>query len=226
MSTLLLSTTSVRSKMLSRLLLFGVVGVSCVQAQGLGGLWPVPQPTLETGSTPLFITDNVKVTYNGASVRWSTHKLSQTMDETYTKFMSQKQLDYKDPDTDALTTLDIVKYGVKRTLNSIFKENFVPWMLVPRRQLSSYEPSRNGSTQISSLAVTLSGSNATAKPSTSDIDESYNLTIAEDGTAALSAYSTTGVLHGLETFSQLFYTHSSRDAFYMVNAPIKIEDAP
>lgn len=203
-----------------------LLAVNSVQAQGLGGLWPVPQPTFSSGSTPLFISKDIDVTYNGARVRWSNPEHSPPFEDAYTKFQSQKQLDYTDADTSSLTSSAIVKAGVSRTLESIFTANFIPWMLVPRRQLASYEPSLNGSGSVSDLDITLTSSNSTFKPSAADVDESYNLTITEAGAATLSAYSTNGVLHGLETFSQLFYQHSSGDAFYLVNAPIEIEDAP
>lgn len=179
-----------------------LLAINSAQAQGLGGLWPVPQPGFSSGSTPLFISEDIDVTYNGAS------------------------LDYTDSDTSSLASSAIVKAGVSRTLESIFTANFVPWMLVPRRQLASYEPSLNGSALVSCLDITLTSSNSTFKPSANDVDESYSLTITEAGVATLSANSTNGVLHGLETFSQLFYQHSSGDAFYLVNAPIEIEDAP
>lgn len=215
--------------MFVRLSLSGLlVAANYVQAQGLGGLWPIPQPTFTSGSTPLFISQEVAVTYNGASVRWSTHKHPPSLSsvESYTESNSQKQLEYTDSAVEALSSSAIIKYGVSRTMNNIFSTNFVPWMLVPRRQLSNFEPPLNGSALVSCLDITLAGNNTSVKPSATDVDESYNLTITKDGAATLSAFSTNGVLHGLETFSQLFYQHSSGDAFYLVNAPIQIEDAP
>lgn len=127
-----------------------------------------------------------------------------------------------------LSSTEIVEAAVSRTLDGIFSENFVPWMLVPRYQLSSYEPALNASASslLGSLDITLTSSNSTFKPSAAEVDESYNLTISEAGAAKLSAYTTNGVLHGLQTFSQLFYEHSSGTSWYLVNAPIEIEDTP
>lgn len=201
--------------------------VDSVKAQGLGGLWPAPQPTFSSGSTPLFITEDVAVTYNGASVRWSTHDNVLHSEELITKKNAQAQLTYTaDYVPSTLTSTEIVKAGVSRTFDNIFSQNFVPWMLVPRYKLSSYEPAWNGSSTVNCLDITLTSNNSTFKPSATDVDESYNLTISESGTAKLSAYSTNGVLHGLETFSQLFYEHSTGSAWYLVNAPIEIEDTP
>lgn len=139
-----------------------------------------------------------------------------------TKKTLQAQLTYTAGyEPSSLSSLELVKAAVSRTLDSIFTSNFIPWMLVPRHKLSSYEPARDGShARVTSLAITLSSHNATLA------DESYNLTISEAGSAKLSAYSANGILHGLETFSQLFYEHSSGNAWYLVNAPIEIEDVP
>jgi hexosaminidase len=100
-------------------------------------------------------------------------------------------------------------------------------MLVPRNSLSSYEPALNTSaTPVSCLEITLDAGNTTFDPTATDVDEAYSLSIGEDGIAKLSSKSTFGILHGLETFSQLFYEHSAGDAWYLVNAPIEIEDSP
>jgi hypothetical protein len=40
------------------------------------------------------------------------------------------------------------------------------------------------------------------------IDEYYSLRLATNGDAEISATSGVGILRGLTTFSQLFYTHS------------------
>ncbi|OBT45938.1 hypothetical protein VE00_04245 [Pseudogymnoascus sp. WSF 3629] len=49
-----------------------------------------------------------------------------------------------------------------------------------------------------------------------------------DGVAAIAAVSSTGVLHALETFKQLFYLHSVSDTagVYCNRAPVNIRDGP
>ncbi|PSR99389.1 beta-hexosaminidase subunit beta [Coniella lustricola] len=178
--------------------------VHTASAQGLGGLWPVPQPVFTSGETSLLISKDIEVTLNGASLVSSTNHGSSSVSSS-----------------------SLVSSGVSRALDNIFSSNFVPWMLVPRYKLSSYEPALNGTiVSIDSLAITLTSNNSTFKPTAADADESYNLTVTEAGEAQLSSFSSTGVLRGLETFSQLFYEHSSGRAWYLVNAPIDIQDAP
>lgn len=214
--------------MARRILFSAILALDFVQAQGLGGLWPVPQPTFSNGSTPLFINEDAAITFNGASVRWSTHQHSLASKDLNTEQPFQKQLTYTSGyEATSLSSSDIIQSAVSRTFDKIFTQNFVPWMLVPRNQLSSYEPSLNGSVaSLSTLDITLASNATEFKPMTTNIDESYNLTISEGGAAKLSAYSTNGILHGLETFSQLFYQHSTGTSWYLVNAPLQIEDKP
>lgn len=221
---------SMASRLFMPLLL---LAVDHVTAQGLGGLWPVPQPTFTSGTTPLFVNKNIAVTYNGASVCWSTHEDSlpflEEEEEPYTKNIFQIQLSSRADgyEPTAFTSSQVTAAGISRALDNIFNTNFVPWALVPRNSLSAYEPSINASTTLlSTLDIALTGGNSTFDATAFDVDESYKLSISEDGAAKLSANTTFGVLHGLETFSQLFYEHSAGKAWYLVNAPIEIEDSP
>jgi hexosaminidase len=53
-------------------------------------------------------------------------------------------------------------------------------------------------------------------------DEAYNLTVPASGRARLTARSALGLLRGLTTFSQLWYTYE--EDVYSLIAPIEIED--
>jgi hexosaminidase len=66
----------------------------------------------------------------------------------------------------------------------------------------------------------------TFKPLAGEVDESYNLTISKSGEAKIVAVSTFGVLHGLQTFIQLFYQHSTNQGVYTKLAPVSIVDTP
>jgi len=105
----------------------------------------------------------------------------------------------------------------------------VPWKLVGRNELSNFEPDADASkTYISSLVITQTGTDTqdTFKPLAGQVDESYNLTIGTDFTANIDAVSSTGVLHALQTFIQLFYQHSTGAGIYTSMAPVTIVDAP
>ena len=58
------------------------------------------------------------------------------------------------------------------------------------------------------------------------VDESYTLSISTDGQVLITAISSIGILHALETMTQLFYQHSSNAGAYTPYAPVTVTDAP
>lgn len=131
--------------------------------------------------------------------------------------------------TSVFSSQTIVQAAIGRTLDTLFKQSFVPWKLVARNQLVHFEPAKDSHKQyIKSLHIFQSKVDevSTFKPLAGEVDESYNITINLDGTAEITAVSSIGVRHGLETFVQLFYKHSSGSGIYTNQAPIKINDAP
>lgn len=110
----------------------------------------------------------------------------------------------------------IVEGAIKRTRKALFEQNIVPWKLVPRNELPRFEPSiAKPKIFIKSLEIEQTGSDdaKTFKSLAGDVDESYSLSLDENGTAKISATSSIGILHALETFNQLFYKHSSGDCY-------------
>lgn len=119
--------------------------------------------------------------------------------------------------------------GVSRAFKAVFDQSFVPWML--RERNSTYEPPIKCNTakkRISSLKITQTAKDdrKTFKPEDGTVDESYSFNITRDGHATISAVSSIGVLRALETFSQLFFKHSSGSAWYTPHIPLQIKDAP
>lgn len=129
----------------------------------------------------------------------------------------------------SIDSKEIVKGGVSRSLGSIFKRNLVPWKLTTKNKIDEFEPplGRN-STSVTSLAITQANKDQpkTFKALAGEVDESYTLTIDKEGHAKLSANSSIGALRGLETFSQLFYQHSTGTCWYTPYAPVSIKDEP
>ena len=122
----------------------------------------------------------------------------------------------------------IVQAAIQRTKDTLFNEGFVPWKFHPRN--SDFEPAVNGSkTYIKSIALKQSQACGGINSSLSDggSDESYSITIEEDGKTTITAKSSASILWGLETLTQLFYSHSQRgEGVYTPLAPVKITDAP
>jgi hexosaminidase len=203
-----------------------LISVLCCQVLAI---WPAPA-SFTNGSSVLWIAPNVQVIYNGGNVWWTpSHD-----DIPY----SQTELVLGVQSTNGTGSAghhggfsgqSIVQPAITRALQTLFTQGLVPWKLVPRNQLSAYEPSPNlYKTYISSLTITQTrtDNSSTFKPLAGQVDESYNISIATDGTAKITAISSTGILHALETFIQLFYQHSTGAGMYTNVAPVEIMDAP
>ena len=59
-----------------------------------------------------------------------------------------------------------------------------------------------------------------------EVSENYTLSISTSGNVAITAISSIGILRALDTFTQLFYQHSTNTAIYSPYAPVAIVDAP
>jgi hexosaminidase len=186
-------------------------------------VWPAPQ-SFTSGNSVFWIERDVGVTYNGESVWWNSFfdvSYSQTEQKVLVSQSSQA------PGHGAFTSSSVVQSAVSRALQIIFTQSLVPWKLVARNELAKFEPLANGVRNfISCLSITQTGTDTTFKPLAGEVDESYNLSISEQGIAEISAVSSYGVLHGLQTFVQLFYQHSTNRGLYTNMAPVSIIDGP
>lgn len=115
--------------------------------------------------------------------------------------------------------------AIQRTHKTIFDQSFVPWKFHPR--MTDFEPSTADKQFISSISLKQTQPdppNANA-PLDDSVDESYSLSVPESGEVVISAASSIGLLHGLTTFSQLFFKHSGGGSYTSL-VPVEIEDAP
>ncbi|KAH7160207.1 family 20 glycoside hydrolase [Dactylonectria estremocensis] len=206
-----------------------------VAALALGpasALWPIPQ-NVSTGEKVLFIDQTLAVTYNGDSVRWISPVAAGDHDAVmqHAETLFNQQISYTygyspsaGPD---FSSKEIVQAGVSRAFQAIFQDNFVPWKL--RERNSDFEPDvYETKTFVKSLQITQTGTDEDSafKPLAGEVDESYSLTLSEDGKAVIEAKSYVGCLHALESFLQLFFKHSSGTFWYTPHAPVSIEDEP
>nr|WGU18960.1 N-acetyl glucosaminidase [Albifimbria verrucaria] len=168
-------------------------------------LWPVPKK-LSTGKDVLYIDQSVKVTYNGEPIPFA--------------------YGYSPKPGAKFNSKDIIQGGVSRLFESIFKDNFVPWRLHERH--SNFEPSAGAGKKVKSIRIeqTQKDSPKNFKPLAGDVDESYTLSLSANGEAKIKSKTYVGSLRALETFSQLFFQHSSGNAWYTTKAPVSIEDKP
>ncbi|KAL9043487.1 MAG: hypothetical protein Q9214_003330 [Letrouitia sp. 1 TL-2023] len=121
----------------------------------------------------------------------------------------------------------IVQAAIKRAQTRLFEDNFVPWRFHPRN--SNFEPATNSTrTYVSGITIRQSATDPVGvnKPLAGAVNESYTLSISRDGAVKITAVSSVGILRALETFTQLFYQHSSDAGVYTPRAPVYISDAP
>jgi hexosaminidase len=118
-----------------------------------------------------------------------------------------------------------IQWAVKRAQQTIFSQGYVPWKFHPRN--SNFEPDSANSGSINSISLQQTGSDPAniLKPLAGEVDESYSLKITVDGDVTISAPTSTGLVYGLVSFTQLFYQHSEGGA-YTPYAPVEIEDKP
>jgi hexosaminidase len=188
-------------------------------------IWPAPT-SFTSGSSVLWISPSVHVTYNGGNV-WSFSFPDEFYSQTEGVLGIQNSCTSNTEQT--FSSQSIVQGAVSRALQTLFTQNLVPWKLVARNELAQFEPAVNSrKTYITNLDITQTGTDnsSTFKPLAGQVDESYSLNVDTDGTASITAVSSTGVLHALQTFIQLFYQHSAGAGTYTNVAPISITDAP
>ncbi|KAL5625350.1 hypothetical protein BROUX41_005410 [Berkeleyomyces rouxiae] len=172
----------------------------------VAALWPVPAE-VTTGNTTLLIAQPLDVTYNGEQVAYT---------YGYT------------PPAGVFDTRLLVRAAVSRAMKGIFNDNFVPWKLSPRGRLA--EPDVYGARYcwVQKLTIFQTGNDSASVLTAPDgeADESYTLELTEAGVATIKAPTLLGILHGLETFVQLFYKHTSGTYWYTRSAPVTISDRP
>lgn len=184
----------------------------------VNALWPIPQE-ISTGNETLRITKDIQVTYNGVAVDWTMGKAR------HNASLGSSNSGTSSNNTTPIVRSQIVHNAIPRAMKAIFDHGLVPWML--NRPDSNWEPDLSGVNGIvTTLHITQTSNIDDANPLIGSIDESYSLSLSSSGEATIKGNSHIGVLHGLETFTQLFYKHSSGSKWYTKLAPVSIQDKP
>ncbi|KAI4091166.1 MAG: hypothetical protein LQ344_004279 [Seirophora lacunosa] len=176
----------------------------------ISALWPLPS-SYDHGTSIVWIADDIVFSYAIANEKppSSNHSASPP------------------PALDTAASYALVEAAIQRAHDRLFKDNFVPWKFHARH--SNFEPAANAS-RIYIRTVTIqqnaTDSAAILKPLAGEVNERYTLSITTAGDVAITAVSSIGILRALETFTQLFYQHSSNAAVYCPRAPVNIIDAP
>ncbi|KAL8854126.1 MAG: hypothetical protein Q9221_001048 [Calogaya cf. arnoldii] len=131
------------------------------------------------------------------------------------------------PTLNTASSYVLVQAAIQRAQERLLNDTFVPWKFHPRH--SNFEPAVNATkTLIKNVTIqqNKTDSFAVLKPRAGEVNESYTLSISTSGTVAITAVSSIGIIRALDTFTQLFYQHSTTSAVYCPYAPVSIVDAP
>ena len=116
--------------------------------------------------------------------------------------------------------LSALNAAVERMREDVYAHSFVPWNFYPKNQVFEPNPTEER-TYIYVISLEQS------RPTTTSSNESYTLTISEDGHVSITFPHPVGGIRALSTFTQLFYKHSKPNAgLYTPYAPLAVDDAP
>lgn len=188
-------------------------------------IWPIPS-SYSSGDSVLWIDNSVRITYNGAQVQPSSLG-GNTLDMQILNAIMIQGAGYGSQGINGTSASQaIINTAISDTLDTLFNKNFVPWKFHPRN--SNYQPPSNGSgIYIKTVTLRQNGidSSNITKPLDGSLDESYTLTVTEEGEVTVTGASAIGLAYGLNTFTQLFYKHTD-GGVYTSLAPVQITDAP
>lgn len=196
-------------------------------------VWPLPSQ-YSSGNEVLWIAENVQFTYETNNNIVMFHSSFTPEAFNAEKFLPTQtniptygnQTTYKSQPNSNLSSKSVIDAAISRTKDRLFNDKFIPWKFHPRN--SDFEPSSDApKSYISEIALLQSASDPANvfKASDGEVDESYSLAITQEGQVTINSVTSIGILHALETLTQLSY-QSSTGGVYIPSAPVLISDAP
>ncbi|KAL8725425.1 MAG: hypothetical protein Q9166_007357 [cf. Caloplaca sp. 2 TL-2023] len=177
-------------------------------------LWPLPA-SYAHGQSVVWIDDNFTFQYSIANQ--STAASSSTANGANGTL----------PTLDTASSYIIVQAAIQRAQERLLNDSFFPWKFHPRN--SNFEPASNATKKyIKNVMIQQNATDAASvlKPLAGEVNENYTLSISTSGDVKITAISSIGILRALDTFTQLFYQHSTNGGIYTPYAPVSIIDAP
>ena len=147
--------------------------------------------------------------------------------ESQTSYTDSSIGEEADATSNTVSGDDIVEFATRATWKALFLQNFDPWKFRPR-DWQEPSPVSADALYLSCINLGLLGTDPAniARPLAGEVDESYSLSVTQQGVATISANTSIGLSRSLTTFTQLFYAHSDQQNVYTPLAPVSIFDAP
>lgn len=117
--------------------------------------------------------------------------------------------------------LSALNAAVERMREDVLSYSFVPWQFHAKTKV--FEPNLiDERTYIHVISL-----EQVRPPTRTSSDESYTLTISENGHVSIKFIHPLGGIYALSTFTQMFYKHSKANVgVYTPYAPVAVEDTP
>lgn len=184
-------------------------------------IWPIPVE-YSHGETVLWISEDVPFYWTAGA--GNVNPKSKNKRSLHRPRWNDDASGENKTGTEALSGDDLVNYAIAQTHRTIFKKSFVPWKFHPRDWDQPHPEEAIYISQVN-LELLQDEPEDVAKPLAGVVDESYTLSLTEDGKTTIRANSSVGIVRGLTTFTQLFFKHSLGGA-YTTLAPVEVFDAP
>ncbi|KAI4267299.1 MAG: hypothetical protein L6R38_008312 [Xanthoria sp. 2 TBL-2021] len=195
----------------------------CALLSSSFALWPQPKH-FEHGSSTLWLSANVQLVHSSRTAStqplgWLWNTVQQLIRPSH----------HGAPSTVgwiSLSSETLLQSAFERMKHNVLDRGFVPRKFHPRG--ARFEPATdNVKRYIERIVIDEDPRNNLTSTERHDKSEAYTIEISEDGGALIKIASPLGGLHALETFTQLFFAHSSPSAgSYTPYAPLSIQDSP
>ncbi|RVD85965.1 uncharacterized protein DFL_004264 [Arthrobotrys flagrans] len=184
-------------------------------------VWPLPKEQ-SLGTQVAWLDGRVKFNVKyGPAGNSPTYKYTR---DTLTSHITRRKTSKKGL---AETRIDA---AIDRTKSFLYNDKLVPWMF--NKKGSDWQPRYDRKTAIAIKTISVTQTDVEPDNSKDEpIDESYTLTIDKIGDreakVEIVGKTSTGVLHGLTSLSQLFYaTDDNKKRIYTPYLPVSIKDSP
>ncbi|KAF3896722.1 Beta-hexosaminidase [Trichophyton interdigitale] len=193
-------------------------------------LWPQPSE-YSHGNKTLWLSPSVQFTYinNHRSFIYTqpSHAGINWIPGGWLNLLQHPWGSAEQPVAEPLPNVEqFVEDAIKRTKDAIINSKFVPWKFYPRHQ--KFEPLVDGQHPTIEKVIINETSKTSEEWSPRNYvngDEKYEIRVSEDGEVQISSRSPIGTIRALQTFQQLFYSHSHSKS-YTPFAPVSISDSP
>ncbi|KAF3188256.1 N-acetyl-glucosamine-6-phosphate deacetylase [Orbilia oligospora] len=197
-----------------------IIATSAITSMVSASVWPLPKEQ-SLGDQVAWLDGRVKFNVKyGPAGNSATYKYTR---DALTSRITRRKTSKKGQ---AETRIDA---AIDRAKSFLYNDNLVPWMF--NKKGTDWQPHYERKTAITIKTISVTQTDVEPDNSKDEpIDESYTLTISKindrEAKVEIVGKTSVGVLHGLTSLSQLFYTTDDKKKIYTPYFPVSITDSP